>query len=67
MFKVLLSRAVKKYGLKGILVKVGDIAVRIIELLEDKDIVRLKHNDWDWDLQDSIHDILNKALNIKEQ
>jgi hypothetical protein len=44
-----------------------DIAIRIIELLEDKDIVRLKHNDWDWDLQDSIHDILNKALKIKEQ
>tara|TARA_R100001530_G_scaffold108366_1_gene75960 strand:- start:892 stop:1041 length:150 start_codon:yes stop_codon:yes gene_type:complete len=35
MFKVLLSRAVKKYGLKGILVKVGDIAVRITKSKKD--------------------------------
>ena len=39
-----------------------DIAVRIMELLEDKDIIKYKHNDWDWDLQDSIHDIINKIL-----
>ena len=50
-----------------------DIAIRIMELLESEDVVRLKtlapehykHNDWDWDLQDLIHDILNKALKIK--
>ena len=52
-----------------------DIAIRIMELLESEDVVRLKtlapehykHNDWDWDLQDLIHDILNKALKIKEE
>ena len=52
-----------------------DISVRIMELLESEDVVRLKtlapehykHNDWDWDLQDLIHDILNKALKIKEE
>ena len=29
MFKMILKKAVKKHGLKGILIKVGDIAVRV--------------------------------------
>tara|TARA_R100001530_G_C4226481_1_gene131448 strand:+ start:254 stop:571 length:318 start_codon:yes stop_codon:yes gene_type:complete len=52
-----------------------DIAIRIMELLESEDVVRVKTlapehykgNDWDWDLQDLIHDIINKELKIKEE
>ena len=35
MLKVLLSKAIKKHGLKGILIKVGDIAVKITKSKED--------------------------------
>lgn len=41
-----------------------DISRRIIELLEDRKIVKFDYNEWDWDLQDSIHGILNSSLNI---
>ena len=35
MFKMLLAKAVKKHGLKGILIKVGDIAVKITKSKKD--------------------------------
>ena len=35
MLKVLLSKAIKKHGLKGILIKVGDIAVKVTKTKED--------------------------------
>ena len=35
MLKMLLKKAVKKHGLKGILIKVGDIAVKITKSKED--------------------------------
>ena len=35
MFKVLLAKAIKKHGLKGILVKVGDIAVKVTKTKKD--------------------------------
>ena len=35
MLKMLLAKAVKKHGLKGILIKVGDIAVKITKSKED--------------------------------
>ena len=35
MLKILLAKAIKKHGLKGILVKVGDIAVKITKSKED--------------------------------
>jgi len=35
MFKALLAKAVKKHGLKGILIKVGDIAVKVTKSKED--------------------------------
>ena len=35
MFKALLSKAVKKHGLKGILIKVGDVAVKVTKTKED--------------------------------
>ena len=35
MFKVLLMKAVAKYGLKGILIKVGDIAVKVTKTKKD--------------------------------
>ena len=35
MLKILLAKAVKKHGLKAILLKVGDIAVKITKSKED--------------------------------
>jgi len=35
MLKALLARAVKKHGLKGILLKVGDIAVKVTKTKKD--------------------------------
>ena len=35
MFKVLLAKAVKKHGLIGILVKVGDVAVKVTKTKKD--------------------------------
>ena len=35
MLKALLAKAVKKHGLKGILIKVGDIAVKVTKTKED--------------------------------
>jgi hypothetical protein len=35
MFKILLAKAVKKHGLKGILLKVGDIAVKATKSKKD--------------------------------
>ena len=35
MFKALLAKAVKKHGLKGILVKVGDVAVKVTKTKKD--------------------------------
>ena len=35
MLKVLLSKAIKKHGLKGILIKVGDIAVKVTKSKKD--------------------------------
>ena len=41
MFKILLAKAIKKHGLKGILLKVGDLAVKVSKSKKD-DKVRLK-------------------------
>ena len=35
MFKILLKKYVKKYGLKKILIKVGDIAVKVTKTKDD--------------------------------
>ena len=35
MLKVLLSKAIKKHGLKGILIKVGDVAVKVTKTKKD--------------------------------
>ena len=35
MLKVLLAKAIKKHGLKGILIKVGDVAVKVTKSKED--------------------------------
>ena len=35
MFKALLAKAVKKHGLKGILIKVGDVAVSVTKTKKD--------------------------------
>ena len=35
MLKALLAKAVKKHGLKGILIKVGDIAVKVTKSKKD--------------------------------
>jgi hypothetical protein len=35
MLKILLAKAIKKHGLKGILIKVGDIAVKVTKSKED--------------------------------
>ena len=35
MLKVLLSKAIKKHGLKGILIKVGDVAVKVTKSKKD--------------------------------
>ena len=35
MFKILLAKAIKKHGLKAILLKVGDVAVKITKSKED--------------------------------
>ena len=41
MLKILLAKAVKKHGLKAILIKVGDIAVKVTKTKKD-DIVWAK-------------------------
>ena len=35
MLKILLAKAIKKHGLKAILIKVGDIAVKVTKSKED--------------------------------
>ena len=35
MLKVLLAKAIKKHGLKAILIKVGDIAVKVTKTKKD--------------------------------
>ena len=35
MLKLLLSKAIKKHGLKAILIKVGDIAVKVTKTKKD--------------------------------
>ena len=35
MFKILIAKAIKKHGLKAILIKVGDIAVKVTKSKED--------------------------------
>ena len=35
MLKILLAKAVKKHGLKAILIKVGDIAVKVTKTKKD--------------------------------
>ena len=35
MFKILLAKAVAKHGLKAILIKVGDIAVKVTKTKKD--------------------------------
>ena len=35
MFKALLAKAIKKHGLKGILIKVGDVAVKVTKTKKD--------------------------------
>ena len=35
MFKILLAKAIKKHGLKAILLKVGDIAVKVTKSKKD--------------------------------
>ena len=35
MFKMLLAKAIKKHGLKGILFKVGDLAVKVTKTKKD--------------------------------
>ena len=35
MFKALLAKAVKKHGLVGILIKVGDVAVKVTKTKKD--------------------------------
>ena len=37
MLKVLLAKAVKKHGLKAILIKAGDIAVKVTKTKKDDD------------------------------
>ena len=38
MFKLLLAKAVKKHGLKAILLKVGDLAVKVTKTKKDDKI-----------------------------
>jgi hypothetical protein len=38
MFKILLAKAIKKHGLIGILIKVGDTAVKVTKTKEDDKI-----------------------------
>ena len=35
MFKALLAKAIKKHGLKGLLLKVGDVAVKATKTKDD--------------------------------
>ena len=35
MFKILLAKAIKKHGLKAILIKVGDVAVKVTKTKKD--------------------------------
>tara|TARA_R110002020_G_scaffold230651_1_gene441524 strand:+ start:2378 stop:2554 length:177 start_codon:yes stop_codon:yes gene_type:complete len=45
-----------------------DIAIRIVEyLIDNKYITEFEdENEWDFHIQDVIHDEINKALEIKE-
>ena len=38
MLKILLAKAVKKHGLKAILLKVGDIAVKVTKTKKDDEV-----------------------------
>ena len=38
MFKALLAKAVAKHGLKGILIKVGDVAVKVTKTKKDDEV-----------------------------
>ena len=38
MFKALLAKAVKKHGLVGILIKVGDVAVKVTKTKKDDEV-----------------------------
>ena len=38
MFKILLAKAIKKHGLKAILLKVGDLAVKTTKTKKDDEI-----------------------------
>ena len=38
MLKILLAKAIKKHGLKAILLKVGDVAVKITKSKKDDEI-----------------------------
>ena len=35
MFKIIIAKAIAKHGLKGILIKVGDIAVKVTKTKKD--------------------------------
>ena len=38
MFKLLLAKAIKKHGLKAILLKVGDMAVKVTKTKKDDEV-----------------------------
>ena len=38
MLKILLAKAIKKHGLKAILIKVGDIAVKVTKTKKDDEV-----------------------------
>ena len=38
MLKILLAKAVKKHGLKAILIKVGDVAVKVTKTKKDDEV-----------------------------
>jgi len=38
MLKVLLAKAIKKHGLKAILIKVGDVAVKVTKTKKDDEV-----------------------------
>ena len=46
-----------------------DIAIRIVEYLIDNEYITEfeDENEWDFDIQDAIHDKINEALEIDEE
>ena len=38
MFKMIIAKAIAKHGLKGILIKVGDIAVKVTKTKKDDEV-----------------------------